>query len=279
MIIDSHTHIFPPSFRENREKYAELDATFRTLYSSPRARMATAEELIEALDQANVDMAVVMGVGWTDRQVAMEANDYIIESAARYPSRIVGLCSVSPAWGGDSIAEIKRCAEKGVKGIGELHPDTQGFDIGDQSVMSALMESARGLGLFVLTHSSEPVGHQYPGKGKTTPEKLYAFARNFPKNTIVCAHWGGGLPFYTLMPEVARDLDNVYFDTAASPLLYTQGIFSAVSALTVADKVLFGSDFPLVKQATLIKQLEAAGLPGDTPAKILGENARRLLGM
>ena len=276
MIIDFHTHIFPPSFREKQE-YAERDATFRALYSSPKARMATAEELVEAMDQANVDMAVVMGVGWTDRQVAKEANDYIIESAGLYPSRIVGLCSVNPAWGADAITEIERCAEKGVKGIGELHPDSQGFDIGDVRVMSAMMETARGLGLFVLTHSSEPVGHHYPGKGKTTPEKLHAFVRNFPENEIVCAHWGGGLPFYTLMPEVARDLENVYFDTAASPLLYTQGIFSTVHSLTVPDRVLFGSDFPLIKPTTLLKQLEAAGLPGDTPAKILGENARRLL--
>ena len=257
----------------------ELDATFRTLYSSPRARMATAEELVEAMDQARVDMAVVMGVGWTDRQVAIEANDYIIESAARYPSRIVGLCSVSPAWGGAAIAEIERCAEKGVKGIGELHPDSQGFDIGDEGVMSALMESARALGLFVLTHSSEPVGHQYPGKGKTTPDKLHAFVRNFPENKIVCAHWGGGLAFYKLMPEVARDLDNVYFDTAASPLLYTQDIFSAVHGVSGPDKVLFGSDFPLIKHTTLLKQVEAAQFPGDSSAKILGDNARQLLGM
>lgn len=278
MIIDFHTHIFPPSFREKREQYAERDATFRTLYSSPKARIATAEELVEAMDQANVDTAVAMGIGWTDRQVAMEANDYIIESARLYPSKIVGLCSVNPAWGADAIAEIERCAEKGVKGIGELHPDSQGFDIGDVRVMSAMMETAHSLGVFVLTHSSEPVGHQYSGKGKTTPEKLHAFVRNFPENKIVCAHWGGGLPFYTLMPEVARDLENVYFDTAASPLLYTQGVFSAVRTLTGPDRILFGSDFPLVKYVTMIKQMEAARFPSDTHSMILGGNAQRLLG-
>ena len=279
MIVDFHTHIFPPSFMERREEYAERDDTFRTLYSNPGARIASAEDLIGAMDQANVDMAVAMGIGWTDRQMAMEANDYIIESAARYPSRIAGLCSVNPAWGIDAVAEIERCARKGAKGIGELHPDTQSFDIGDKRVMFALMESALGLGLFVLTHSSEPVGHLYPGKGRTTPEKLHAFIRNFPDNEIVCAHWGGGLPFYTLMPEVARDLRNVYFDTAASPLLYEERIFSAVNALTGPERVLWGTDFPLVKHDTLLKELEAAHFPSDVSSKILGENACHLLGI
>ena len=279
MIVDFHTHIFPPSFMERREEYAERDDTFRTLYSNPGARIASAEDLIGAMDQANVDMAVAMGIGWTDRQMAMEANDYIIESAARYPSRIAGLCSVNPAWGIDAVAEIERCARKGAKGIGELHPDIQSFDIGDKRVMFALMESALGLGLFVLTHSSEPVGHLYPGKGRTTPEKLHAFIRNFPDNEIVCAHWGGGLPFYTLMPEVARDLRNVYFDTAASPLLYEERIFSAVNALTGPERVLWGTDFPLVKHDTLLRELEAAHFPSDVSSKILGENACHLLGI
>ena len=74
------------------------------------------------------------------------------------------------------------------------------------------MNPALRLGLPVVIHSSEPVGHSYPGKGNTPPDKLLAFINNFPNNKIICAHWGGGLPFYDLMPEVNENLKNVYVD-------------------------------------------------------------------
>ncbi len=241
--------------------------------------MATAEELVQAMDEAHVDISVVMGIGWTDMRLAVEANDYIIESAARYPSRLVGLCAVNPAWGKEAVAEVERYARTGVRGIGELHPDSQGFNIGSREVMAPIMETAQRLGLVVLTHSSEPVGHLYPGKGATTPDKLYTLIRNFPQNVIVCAHWGGGLPFYTLMPEVAEESKNVYYDTAASPLLYRPDIFSSVVGLTGPDRILFGTDFPLIQHTRLLEQVEDARLSHDASSKILGANARALLGI
>ena len=278
MIIDFHTHIFPPPFRELREEYTRQDKTFADLFSSPHSQLVTAEELVTAMDEAQVDVSVVMGVGWTDKGVAMEANDYIIQSVKRFPTRLVGFCSVNPAWGDDALQEVERCVAEGLKGIGELHPDTQGFDIGNGDVLAPLMELARRLGLVVLTHSSEPVGHLYPGKGMTAPDKLYAFIRNFLENTIVCAHWGGGLPFYTLMPEVTEALRNVYYDTAASPLLYRQEIFSTVVGLAGADRILFGTDFPLIRHSRLLRQVEEVPITHEARADILGGNAQKLLG-
>lgn len=258
---------------------AERDLTFANIFSNPAARLATADEVIDAMDQAKVDVAVVMGVGWTDRALAVEANDYIIDSVKRFPTRLIGFCSVNPAWGDDALKEVERCAGEGVKGIGELHPDTQGFDLASRDVMAPLMDVARSLDLVVLTHSSEPVGHVYPGKGKTTPDKLYSFIRHFRQNTIVCAHWGGGLPFYTLMPEVAKDLDNVYYDTAASPYLYKKEIIPAVVGLNGPDRILFGTDFPLIKHRGLLKQIGEAPISPEARANILGGNARELLGL
>ncbi len=279
MIIDFHTHVFPPSFAERRQECVRLDATFACLFSDPRSKLATADELIAAMDQSGVDVAVVMGMGWTDRGVAVEANDYIIESVKRFPARLVGLCSVNPHWGKDAVVEVERCAKEGVAGIGELHPDTQRLDLSNRDVMAPLMEVARQMGLILLTHSSEPVGHLYPGKGITTPEKLYAFARNFPENIIVCAHWGGGLPFYTLMPEVDKALDNVYYDTAASPLLYKPDIFSTIEVLKISDRVLFGTDFPLIAYPRALKQLSEASLNSETREHVLGRNAQKLLNL
>ena len=235
-VVDFHTHVYPEWLRDRRESYAAVDATFGELFADPKARMATADELVAAMDRDGVDRSVVMGVGWTDRGLAREANDYIIESVSRFPDRLTGFGAVNPAWGEDAAREAERCASLGLAGIGELHPDTQGYDLGDESAMGPLMEAVGALGLIVLTHSSEPVGHMYQGKGETRPEVLWRFIQNFPDATIVCAHWGGGLPFYALMPEVKEGLANVYFDTAASPFLYDRRVGSrrALGATTRA---------------------------------------------
>ena len=278
-VIDFHTHIFPPQMREHRDRYVEQDRTFATLYTDPKARMASAEDLTVAMDEDGVDIAVAMGIGWSDYDTAREANDYIIEASAHSQGRIIGFAGISPAWGDRAAQEAGRCADAGLRGIGELHPDTQGFDLADKNTMTDLMVVAQDRELIVTTHSSEPVGHLYTGKGSVTPQVLMQFIGNFPDATIVCAHWGGGLPFYALMPEVAAALGNVYFDTAASPFLYTLQVYSAVSSLVGADKVLFGSDYALLRPRRLLNEIAASSLTPDEREAVQGGNAARLLGL
>ena len=279
MIIDFHTHIFPPWLRPRREKYLERDATFGELFASPKARMATAERLIRRMDEDGVDVSVVMGIGWTDIDLARAANDYLIEAVAKHPNRLVGFAGVNPVWGTEAVQEARRCAEEGLRGIGELHPDTQGYDLGDLDTMAPLMEVVREHGLIVTTHSSEPVGHEYPGKGRTYPGVLWRFIRNFPDATIVCAHWGAGLPFYALMPEVADGLDHTYFDSAATTLLYDARIFETVTSVIGPERVLMGSDYPLIRANRVIGQVESSALSRSAKDMILGGNAVRLLGI
>ncbi len=277
MIIDFHAHLYPPSFKTRRDEIIRQDDTFALLFSNPKAETASAPELLQAMDESNVDVTVALGLGWTSLEIAREANDYILDAAAASSGRLIPFCSVNPAWGQEAVTEIERCVAKGARGIGELHPDTQNFDIADPREMSPLMDVAHSLGLVVLVHSSEPVGHHYPGKGKTTPDKLWAFIQNFPHNKIVCAHWGGGLPFYALMPEVLRNMENVYFDTAASPFLYSPDIFESVAQLVGAERILLGTDYPLLPQARLLRQVNNSPLTPAQKLLILSENAQNLL--
>jgi len=90
MIIDFHTHIFPPEVIKRREDYLD-DPCFAMLYSSPKARLASADDLISAMDEAGVEMAVVCGISWIRDDYCIECNRYILESVARYSGRLVGL--------------------------------------------------------------------------------------------------------------------------------------------------------------------------------------------
>ena len=80
------------------------------------------------------------------------------------------------------------------------------------------------------------------------------------------------------MPEVKETLRNVYFDTAASPFLYTADVFSTVERLVGADKILFGSDYPLLRPRRLLKRLQASGLSEETHHSIQTSRLR-LLGL
>jgi len=263
MIVDFHTHIFPPSIKENRDTYLRLDSTFAGLYSSSKAKIATAEELIAGMDQDEVDVSVILNGGWSTQELCVEINDYILESIARYPKRLVGFCGTSLDSAETAVNEIERCVKGGMKGVGELRPDSQLPRGVNTEVLGPVMNVIRERDLILMLHTSEPVGHLYPGKGKATPDVIYSLITHFPDIKMVCAHWGGGLPFYTLMPEVKEAMKNVYFDTAASPFLYSANVYSQAIGLVGMDKVLFGSDYPLINRKRYFEEIESVGLSGE----------------
>ncbi len=279
MIIDFHTHVLSPGIKNNRSDYVERDTAFAQIYSGEKVKIATAEDLINSMDRDGVDISVIVNYGWSTHELCVETNDYILESVARYPKRLIGFCAVGSYTDKASLAEIERCVRGGIRGVGELRPDTQPIDFTKKDVIEPFADLLRKYKLILLTHSSEPVGHLYPGKGAATPGLLYAFIAGFPDVPVVCAHWGGGLPFYTLMPEVRKALENVYFDTAISPFLYRPEIYLEVSRLIGADRILFGSDYPVIPQSRLLKEIDSAGLPEEEKDMILSGNACRLLGI
>jgi predicted TIM-barrel fold metal-dependent hydrolase len=279
MIIDAHTHIFPERFRNERADVLERDRTFRELFSGPSSKLATADELLSVMDETGVQVSVIAGIGWENLEVAREANENILDVCSRHPNRFIGLASINPAWGDSAVTELLRCIDSGISGIGELHPGPQGFELDDFELVASLVEVAESHNLPLLVHSSEPVGHDYPGKGAVTPEVLLSFISHFPSAQIICAHWGGGLPFYTLMPEVQELLKNVYFDSAATPFLYDSKIFRVVESLVGPEKLLFASDYPLIQPLQVIDQIVGTGFSSNSQELILGHNAARLFGL
>jgi len=277
VIIDCHAHIFPRWIREKRETCFPSEPAFRLLYESPKSRMAGADEIVSAMDEDGVDRSVVFGFPWKDPDIARRHNDYILSAVEKYPRRLSGFCCVDPYSEG-SAAEAARCLDSGLRGVGELAFYGSGISEDILERLGDIMALCRERDLPVMIHTNECVGHAYPGKAPISLEEIYALVKAFPENRIILAHWGGGIFFFNLLKkEVRETLANVYFDTAASPFLYHPDIYATAVQLAGVDKVLFGSDFPLIRPARYFKEMTSSGLPKADMDRICGENARRLL--
>ena len=279
VIVDAHTHAFPPRFVERRAELLEQDPTFAELYRNPRAKLATAEHVLAHVDRARVDVTVIAGFGWRDPALCREHNEYLLRAAAESGGRLAAFCTLPLADAESARLEVVRCARGGARGFGELRPESQGTSLSDDSVAALLAWAAEAYDLPLLVHASEPVGHRYAGKQGQSLGPLYDFVEEHAEVRVIAAHWGGGLPLYALMPEVKVALEHVWVDTAATPLLYDTGIFRVVADLVGAGHILFGSDFPLLSAEGQIATILQAPLTEEERDAILGGNAARLLGL
>ncbi len=241
-MVDVHVHVYPPEVVRGAEEIGRREGYFALLTSSSVHRFASAEEVVSYVRSSSLSRAFVFGFAFRDQGLCRLCNDYVAQAASLHPE-LVPLAVVNPLARG-ALAEIERCREMGFRGVGELFPDGQGFDVSDLRQTFRWAGALEEMGMFLLLHASEPAGHSYPGKGSTTPDKAFAFAKNHPGLTVVWAHLGGGLFLYEGMPEARRFLGRSYYDTAASVFLYDGEVLE--SALRLAPgKVLFGSDFPI----------------------------------
>ena len=282
MIVDFHTHVFPPAIKADRTAYLERDAGFRLLYQNPRSRLATADDLLAGMNAAGIDLSVMLGFGWSDQALCIEHSDYLRAAASQHPDRLINFGTVQPLAAG-SAGSVRRLAmeQPPVRGLGELRPEEQGYGLDGQdwASLGPVAEAARELDLPMLFHASEPVGHLYAGKGRLVPERLLELIQAFPDQKLVLAHLGGLLPFYAAMPEVRAVLAHTWVDTAAWPLLYGREVLPALASVFGVERVLFGSDFPLLSQQLVVEQTRASGLTLPQLDRVLGDNAVELLGI
>jgi uncharacterized protein len=279
MIIDCHTHIFPDEVRDDRQAYCKRDQGFSSLYKDSKARMTGVEDLIASMDEYGIERSIICGFPWSEPDLCALHNRYLMESASRYPHRLIVfiiLLFSDPGW---SEKELEVCLKEGVRGVGEIAFYRREMTSRDIGAVKPILTQMGKKGIPLLLHVNETLGHSYPGKGVTPLERFYDLIVSFPNLSIVLAHWGGGLPFYELMPEVAKAMANVYYDTAASPYLYSKKIYAVAREIVGIEKILFGSDFPLLSPRKYFLELEDSGLSKEDQRKILGQNLSSLLAL
>ena len=209
--------------------------------------------------------------------LSLATTHYLLESAARFPDRLIPFISLPVTqvdWSMEALTEALRAGAKGVGEIAFYHRKMMSRDLVTLKPLLTLMEEQ---GIPLLLHANERVGHAYPGKGRTPLERFYELICSFPRLTVLLAHWGGGLLFYELMPEVAKRMSNVYYDTAASPFLYSNKIYAIACRVVGSDRILFGDGLSSPSPQRYFQELRESGLPEEDQKKILGLNLARLL--
>ncbi len=272
IIIDAHTHLFPPEVAKDPSAFISRDAWFAETHSKQGTEFPDASDLIRSMDDAGIAVSVVAAWPWKSPDLCSRHNDFLADAISKSDGRLVWLGIVNPTKYG-AADEVRRCASMGAHGVGELNANAQGFLWDSLSELQGFVEACVAESLPILAHVSEPVGHVYPGKGTATPERFVRFAEAFTELSIVAAHWGGGLPFYELMPEVAEDLRHVWYDSAASSYLYEHRVAGIVESLVGAKRILWGSDYPVLRQKRFLKrfleQVSADGAAATTSGNAL----------
>ncbi len=279
MILDFHTHIFSSDVREDRTD-ALKDGNFNIIYRHPKSRIITHEELAATMKDEGVHASVAMGFPWFSKSHCESQNRYL-RGVMKINDSILPFGSV-PLDFHDNREEIDgyvACLkDEGFIGIGEIGFYHDGFIDRHVTYLSLVLDAANRYSMPVCIHVNEPVGHPYSGKCDSRFADLYRVLSEHPDVTVILSHWGGGLLFYELMPEVHEAFTNVYYDTAASPYLYKDTIYRAAVDITGPEKILFGSDFPLIRPSRYVNAV-VERLRGREQKMILGENAQEILGI
>ncbi len=292
MLIDSHVHMYPPHVWADPVAWARrMDEPYwgALVGDNPAGHTiqgwATIEQLIADMDSAGLDKVVLQGIYFRHHQSCVSQNNWYLDWLRQYPGRLLAFATVQPLAGQAALDELKRAVDGGMCGLGEILPAAQGHTMRDERFL-AVIELARQLDIPVCLHGAEPVGHAYPGRADTPLQDYVWLAEQYPDVKLILAHLGGLLPFYELNSRIKKTLQNVYYDTAAVPLLYRSQVYSTIVEIVGAEKILFGSDYPLLLYprhnripgfSRLLAEIKSSGLPENQLGLILGQNAQRLL--
>ncbi len=271
-----HVHVTPKEISDNYEKYKESEPYFYMLSSSKQNKFATAEEIVEDMKRTGIDKSVIFGFGFRDMGLCRYVNDYVIEKT-KDNDKLIGFISVNPN-SPEAAYEIERCVSKGLKGIGELFPEGQQIDLVNKEATLDFTNAVRKFDIPMIIHMNEAVGHYYVGKTSTTLKEIEQFVLNNQDLKIILAHFGGGVFMYELMKEIREGFRNVYYDNAAAIFLYDPKIYSVMKEMGLMDKLVFGSDFPLLSPSRYEKSLKASGLTREDFEKMFVSNPQKILG-
>jgi uncharacterized protein len=273
-VIDGHTHIFPPEIIRKRDRIAERDPGFGLIYKDRRSRMADLDDLLAYMRRCEINACVICGFPFRDNGLLALQNDYLLE-AGRANTDIWPLVAINTEDETAALQEMDRCLKKGAIGAGEIAFYDRGLGQEELQSLDNLAEFLERKNAVLLLHVNEQVGHPYKGKAVAELAQIVKFVERHRLLTTVLAHLGGGLCFYEFMPEIKDAFSRVFYDTAATPFLYSNEVYGFIERF-LYGKTIFGSDFPLLSFRMYEENM--VSVQEDRREMVLHSNARRAFG-
>ena len=221
------------------------------------------ETVLPAMDAVGVDKAVMFNI-WHPE--GTRANDDTASLVAHAPDRFMGFAYVSPLMSEGMVAELGRAVDQlGLVGI-KLYPPFTKIKLNERQWFP-IYEFANSRCLPLLWHTGiEP---------ENWPCYVGDVAPDFPDARFVCGHSGNCPPMRKMAIEVARANENVFLETCST--FRTPGAIEELVNSAGANRVLFGSDTPLMDPRSQLGKILTADIDDDAKRMIIGQNALRLL--
>ncbi|MEV5496427.1 amidohydrolase family protein [Nonomuraea fuscirosea] len=282
--IDVHTHVHT-SVREAQGPGDGNDrfAAMADYFKAGEVRKFTVPMIAEYYRERNM-AAIVFGVDsmYLSGREQVPGNQEIAEQAALHADVLIPFASIDPHRGAAGVREARRLIEEhGVRGF-KFHPTTQGFFPNDRMAYP-LYEVIAEHGLVALFHTGQTgAGAGTPGGGGlrlkySNPMHVDDVAAEFPGLRIILAH--PSFPWQDEALAVAMHKPEVYIDLSGwSPKYFPPQLIQYANTL-LKDKVLFGSDFPMITPERWLGDFAKIGIRDEVRPKILKENAARLFGL
>ncbi len=206
----------------------------------------------------------------------------IARAASDHADVLIPFGSVDPRAGAAARDLAARLIEdEGVRGF-KFHPTVQGFDPSDEQYLP-LWELLQNAGVPALFHTGQTgIGAGVPGGyglrlGLSNPMLLDPVAAAFPRLQIVMAH--PSVPWQDEALSVATHKHNTWIDLSGWSPTYFPAQLVRYANSVLRDRVLFGTDFPLLTPDRWLRDVEGTDLKPDVMPAILKHNAARLLGL
>lgn len=221
--------------------------------------------MLRAMDRVGIDVACLFNIFHPD---GATGNDVTARTVAAHPDRFVGFAYVSPTMAAGMVPELTRALDElGLRAI-KLYPPYTRWDLNDP-IWYPVYEFADARGLAVIFHTGvDP--HSHPGL-------LAEPAARFPRAHFVAGHAGNVAEPRRAAIHVAQTYPNVYLETCST--YRTPGVIEELVDEAGADRVLFGSDIPLMDPRPQLGKIITADISDEAKRLICGGNAARLLGL
>lgn len=257
-IIDAHCHIYPDKIAQKAS-----DSTGR-FYNMPSILDGKISTLIERGEKAGIEHFIVQSVATIPKQVS-SINNFIAKAVAESNGRFTGFGTLHPD-SDDIEADVNEIIRLGLKGI-KLHPDIQQVRL-DDSRMSKMYELCEGR-LPMLIHTGD---FRYDF---SNPNRMMPILEKYPNLTVIGAHFGG----WSIWEEATEKLskyENFLVDCSSSLYAMTPEKAKELVEAYGADRVLFGTDYPMWEPETEIERFMKIDLTEKQREDILYNNAARL---